>query len=134
MIKSSLEFAPGTSEPTKKLVSGIPPYDLLVAYRNAVKEFGSTDIVLLIAIKDGERAAFEAMTRATYVVQAFNTAARGVHPMAREPAHRRMSMPADTTAFWLVVELRDKDAVVTCAIGEVRYEVASDGADMSAMA
>jgi hypothetical protein len=132
MIKSSLEFAPGTSEPTKKLVSGIPPYDLLVAYRNAVKEFGATDIVLLIAIKDGELAAFEAMTRATYVTQAFNKAARGVHPMARESAHRKMSMPADIAAFWLVVELRDKDAVVTCAIGEVRYEVVGDG--LSAMA
>jgi hypothetical protein len=125
MVKSSLEFAPGTAEPTKKLVSGIPPYDLLVAYRNSVKEFGSTDIVLLIAIQDGEPMAFEAMTRATYVAQAFNAAAKRVHPMALASAHKRMSMPADTAAFWLAVELRDKDAIVTCAIGEVRYEIAA---------
>jgi hypothetical protein len=123
MVKSSLEFAPGTSEPTKKLVQGIPPYDLLVAYRNAVKEFGSADIVLLIAIKDEEPTAFEAMTRSTYVAQAFNNAAKRAHPMARESAHKKMCMPADTAAFWLVVEMRDKDAVVTCAIGEVRYEI-----------
>jgi hypothetical protein len=123
MVKSSLEFAPGTAEPTRKLVQSLPPYDLLVAYRNAVKEFNSADIVLLVGVQGGEVGAFEAMTRATYVTQAFNATARGIHPMARESAHKKMSMPPDTAAFWIAVELRDDDTVITCAVGEVRYMV-----------
>jgi hypothetical protein len=127
MIKSSLEFAPGTSDAVKSVVRTIPPYDLVVAYRQAAQEFGHNDIVLLIAIQGEEPIGFEAMPRTAYMAKAFNQAAKRIHPMASATAHQKMRMPGDSVAFWLVLELRDQDAVLTCAVGEVRYKVEQEG-------
>lgn len=118
----SLEFGPDTPERMKDLVKSIPPYDLLQGYRQAAQEFNTTDIVLIIAVHDEEVLAFEAKPRAVYVKEAFNNAATTLHPMAKTSAHRHMKMPKDNPAFWLVLELRDKDTVLTCAIGGVSYK------------
>jgi hypothetical protein len=124
MIKSSLEFAQGTDENTKKLVQSIPPYDLLVAYRQASAQFGTDDIVLIVAARDEEVVAFEARPRAAYISQAFNEAAKKLYPIAKESAQQRMKLPKECAAFWLVLELEDRGERrrAMCAIGEVRYE------------
>jgi hypothetical protein len=123
MIKSSLEFAQGTDETTKRLVQSIPPYDLLTAYREAMFKFGTPDIVLLIGAVDEEVVGFEARPRTAYIEQAFNAAAKKVYPIAKESAHQKMMMPKDCAAFWLVLELEDqgKRSRHMCVIGEVRY-------------
>jgi hypothetical protein len=50
MLKTGLEFAPGTKEDCKRLVRKLgPPAVLLNAYRNARAEYGTGDIVLVAA-------------------------------------------------------------------------------------
>ena len=108
MIKSSLEFAQGTNDATKKLVQSLPPYDLLIAYRQASAKFGTTDIVLIIGAHDEEVVGFQAWPRLEYIAKAFNKTAKKVYPIAKESAHRKMMMPQDCAAFWIVLEMEDR--------------------------
>jgi hypothetical protein len=126
VIRTSLEFAPGTPPNVKALVQSIPAYDLLVAYRKASYEFNTTDIVLIVAAHDEEVRDFQAMPRSAYVARAMNESARLLHPVARESAHQKMKMPPDSPAFWVVLELHNKGVVVPCAIGSYKYEAALD--------
>jgi hypothetical protein len=128
MIRTSLEFAQDTNDATKKLVQSLPPYDLLVAYRRASSEFGTTDIVLIIGARDEEVVAFQARPRLEYIAQAFNEAAKKVFPIAKESAHKKMMMPKDCAAFWVVLEMEDRGERrrVMCAVGEMRFSIAGD--------
>lgn len=130
MIRSSLEFAHGTSKRTVQLAKALPAYDLLVAYRKAAREFNSTDIVLVVAIHDEEPVAFEAMERKTYVDQAFkrwSEKQRKLHPLSSQSAHQKMKMPVSSPAFWLAMEFRDKGALITCAVGSVAFQTETMG-------
>jgi hypothetical protein len=118
MNKTELIIAPGTSPGMKKIAESIPPYDLLKAYREARQVFNTPDIVLVVA--QGNAEGFQASPRSTYIEQAFRRFTehqRNAHPLVRDPAHRRMQMPADALAFWLVVEMPEQQAVGCCAIG-----------------
>ncbi len=121
MNRTSLEFAKGTHEDVKKMAQMVPAYDLLKNYRDAVAKFGTTDIVLLIAIHGGEVINFEAWPRLDWVDQAMNDVAKRRHPIARESAHRRMKMPVESPAFWLNFELDGKHQI-PCAIGTYQYQ------------
>ena len=117
MNKTELILAPGTSPRMRKIAESIPPYDLLKAYRDAVRVFDNTDIVLVVAENNVE--GFQAFPRGAYIEQAFrrwNDHQRAAHPIA-QPAHKKMQMPVDSPAFWLVVEMPESGEAGFCAIG-----------------
>ena len=109
----------------QKVAESMPPYDLLKAYREATQAFNTPDVVLLVI--EGEIEGFQAMPRTAYIEQAFrrwNDKQRRVHPLARESAHKRLKMPAEAPAFWLVVEFPESQEVGCCAIGAVPHVAA----------
>lgn len=129
MIRISLEFAPGTSDTAKRLAQQLPAGAMLQAYRTAKRAFNTTDIVLVIADHDPE--GFDAMPRSEYVQKALgkNTPQQlRVLPIANQTAHQRMKMPVldnvESNAFWLVIESRENQASVMCAVGAVQFDVA----------
>lgn len=120
-----LFIAPGTSEQMRKIAQALPPYDLLKAYREARASFNTNDVVLVVSAAQPEEG-FTAMPRAVYVEQAFkkwSPAQRKIHPLTKETAHKKLKVPADTPAWWLVLELPDSNAVGFCAIGAFHHAV-----------
>lgn len=120
MSPSQLVLSPGTSERMQKVARSIPPYDLLKAYREAKRAFGTSDVVLVVADEDAE--GFVAKPRTAYVDEAFRrwkADMLAAHPLAKESAHKRMKMPVEADAFWLVVEFHETGEVGCCAIGAV---------------
>jgi hypothetical protein len=118
MNKTELIVAPGTSPDMKKIVESFPPFDLLRAYREARATFNTNDIVLVLnqTNEDG----FLASPRSAYIEKAFvrwNETQRAAHPLARDPAQKRLQMPLEAQAFWLVIEMPEKQAVGCVAIG-----------------
>lgn len=130
MNATELIFAQGTSEPMKQLAQQIPPYDLLKAYRDATIAFASRDVVLVVASGTTEEQGFVAMPRSAYIEKAFarwNNKQRSIHPLAKESAHKKMKMPAESPAFWLVIEDHDNGAMSCCAIGAFLHEAEVTG-------
>ena len=126
MNKTELIIAHGTSDGMKKIAESLPPYDLLRAYREARATFNTPDIVLVI--HQGNDDGFISTPRSAYIEQAFrrwSEVQRAAHPLARDPAHKRLQMPADALAFWLVVEMPEQEAVGCCAIGAYLHKTES---------
>jgi len=113
MLATALEFAPGTTDDCKRLVTQLfrEPGAVLGAYRAARRQFQTGDLVLVTAQHDGS--GFEAMPRAHYVARLRQglgpngtklLAALGV---AHESAHKVASLPWDSDALWLIINRRD---------------------------
>lgn len=123
MNATQLFFAPGTSEPMKKLAQSLPPYDLLKAYRDA------TDIVLILAVKDNQVDGFVAKPRDAYIEEAFRRwtpAQKAIHPLASSAAHKKVQLPKDAPSFWLVIESEEKGAMMCCAIGTFHEQMVTE--------
>lgn len=119
MNKTELILAPGTSPKMKELVERLPPYDLLKAYREARQHLNTSDIVLVV-VTDRELEGFQAFPRSEYIEQAFKRwkpEQRKAHPCARESAQRKLQMPQDSLAFWLVLEMHEASGVGFVAVG-----------------
>jgi hypothetical protein len=87
------------------------------SYREARHIFRSPDIIL---ISNEYTGATVAAQRSAYVEQAFlrwNEVQRAAHPLVQGSAQKKLQMPEDALAFWLVVEKPEEDMVVCCAIG-----------------
>ena len=66
MFKTGLEFAPGTTEDCKRLITKMfGPEDIIGAYRVARDTYKTGDLVLVT--KDSDPSGFEAMPRVEYV-------------------------------------------------------------------
>ena len=131
MTKTELIFAPGTSPAMKKAAESLPPYDLLKAYREAAVAFRTNDIVIVVATGDNVET-FEAFPRSEYIKLAFrrwNEKQMQVHPLAKDPAYKRLQTPADSPAFWLVVEAPEAESIGCCAIGAFLHR--SEPAELS---
>jgi len=118
MNKMELIFAPGTSPEMRKMAEQLPPYDLLKAYRDATVAFNTHDIVLVVATGE-EVEGFHAFPRSAYIEKAFrrwSEQQKALHPLASNAAHKRLQAPAESPAFWLVIEMPDQDAIACCAI------------------
>jgi|SRR5208282_1377199 len=114
MLATALEFAPGTTDDCKRLVTQLfqKPGDVLGAYREARRQFQSGDLVLVAAQHDGS--GLEAMTRPHYIARlrrglgrdgAKLLAALGI---AHQSAHKVASLPWESDAMWLVINRRDE--------------------------
>jgi hypothetical protein len=122
MKKRDLIFASGTSTRMQVLAESLPAEGLFLSYQAGCKQFNTRDIVLVMAGPNSE--VLLAANRMAYVDRAFrqwNAVQREAHPLAKEPAYKRLQMPADTPAFWLVVEMQENEMIVCCAIGLVEY-------------
>ena len=113
MLGTALEFAPGTTDDCKRLVTQLfqEPGAVLGAYRAARRQFQTGDLVLVAAQHDGS--GFEAMSRAHYIERlrkglgrdgAKILASLGI---AHQSAHKVASLPWDSDAMWLVINQRD---------------------------
>lgn len=127
MNKTELIIDHGTSPKMKQIAESLPPYDLLKAYREARATFNTADVVLVVA-PSSDLEGFHAFPRGAYIEKAFvrwNGTQRAAHPLARDPAHKRLQMPAESMCFWLVVEMPDDDAVGCVAIGAYLHKTES---------
>ena len=135
MIRSGLEFAPGTTDDCKKLVGSLfQPSDLLGAYREMRVKLKSGDLVIVASNQEPE---FRVETRLAYVnrlkdaLGARNSGKRlpaAYEILAFQSAHRVVQLPSESEAFWLVIE-RGRELPVICPIFTTPYQIDGDGAN-----
>jgi hypothetical protein len=122
MLKTGLEFAPGTTDDSKRLIHKLlTPESILTAYRTARSECRTGDIVLHMSdqdpiIRGGTRIEF-----CKHLQERFGKAASGFR-MWQHSAHAVMKLPKDSEALWLVIEANGLDVPVMCVIYATPYE------------
>ncbi len=127
-FKVGLDFAPGTTDACKKLVSKFPPAAILSAYRSARSEYGTSDIVLVILgdeIRGGTRSAYVkglSLTLGPRVTE---------FGVAHKSAHAVVSLPVEQEAMWLVIVGGPGPIPPMCVIFAVSYEVANTGENLT---
>lgn len=123
MLKTGLEFAPGTTDASKRVIGRMfQPGDLFEAYRQAKDRFGTGDIVLAASDQGPE---IQYMTRLEYgkhLKQIFGARA-SEFKMWSNSAQSVVKLPADSNAFWLIVDLHGADMPIMCVIFAVPFEV-----------
>jgi len=124
MLATGLEFAPGTTDECKKLVTRlVQPGEIFGAYRHARNQFRSGDIVLTISEQDPS--GFQAEPRTAYVkrIRDVNTKVpllmRG---LAEKSAHSISKLPFESDALWLIIARGPQAVPVMCVIFAVPYE------------
>ena len=113
MLGTALEFAPGTTDDCKRLVTQLfqEPGAVLGAYRAARRQFQTGDLVLVAAQHDGS--GFDAMPREHYIRRLRDGLGRNgakmlaVLGIAHQSAHKVASLPWESDALWLVINRRD---------------------------
>ncbi len=121
MLQIGLDFAPGTTDDCKKLVRNISPDDLFNAYRLGRHSYNTGDLVVVVDNEDHEN--FQAWPRSEYVKRAVHNEA---FTIAKQSAHQVMLLPAESDAFWLVVEVRQLQIPVMCVLHAVRNKKVDD--------
>ena len=123
MLRTGLEFAPGTTEASKKVIGWMfQPADLLEAYRQAKHKFGTSDIVLAASDQGPE---IQYMTRLEYckhLKQVFGARA-SEFKMWSSSAQSVVKLPAESSAFWLIVDLHGADLPIMCVIFAMSVDV-----------
>ena len=121
MLKTGLEFAPGTTDACKQVVGRMfKPADLLEAYRTARAKFGNGDIVLAAS---SEIEGIQYAPRFEYA----KILRERLGPRATElnlwhvSAQSVMKLPPDSSAFWLIIDIPG-DMPIMCVIFAVPYE------------
>lgn len=131
MIKTALEFAPGTTETNKKIILGMfQPGELLQKYRMARIEHGA-DVVLWTSTRDPSD--FFAGTRQQYCEFLKRTYPKVAHAfgMWSKSAHTVMQLPKDSDAFWLVITIPGQEMPSMTVIYGVSYEQAAEGVELT---
>lgn len=126
MLKTGLEFANGTTEDCQKLVLRLfDPNNLLIGYKQARQAYKTGDLVLVTNVND---ARVEAWPRLKYIEQLRVSMGRNAETMlsslrmTTDSAHKIVSMPADSDAFWLWI-IRGKDTPIMVVMYASPYEV-----------
>lgn len=122
MLKTGLEFAPGTTDDSKKLIGKLlTPQEIMNAYRNARAECGTGDIVLFLSDQDPTIHGGTRVEYCKHLQKVFGKAASGFR-MWQHSAHAVMKLPSDSEAFWLVVDVRGMDVPTMCVLFAMPYE------------
>ena len=131
MIRTGLEFAPGTTDDCKQLVGRLfQPGEILGAYRAGRQQFRSGDLVLLAA--EDDPSGFAVKPRAEYVREirqsmgARAPAMLRVLTMASKSAHQVARLPFEADAMWLVIARRQAIPVMVVLFA-APYEAESTG-------
>ncbi|RPH62415.1 MAG: hypothetical protein EHM89_05595 [Acidobacteria bacterium] len=133
MIRTGLDFAPGTTDASKKLIGSLfEPKQLLSAYRAARAQFHTGDLVLTVS--EQNLSGFEATPRTAYIASA--KAINGAKPMPlflrgleAKSAQAVMELPFESDAMWLIVVRGTQDVPVMCVIYGIPYEVSDEDAN-----
>jgi hypothetical protein len=134
MIRTGLDFAPGTTDANKQLVGRLfEPAQLYGAYKAARQQFGTGDIVLSVSEQDPS--GFEANTRAGYI-RRIKAAGGGRVPMlmgglVEKSAQAIVRLPFESDAMWLIIVRGPKEVPVMCVLHATPYEVESPAAAVS---
>lgn len=116
-----LEFAPGTTEDSQKLVTDLyPPEVILSAYKTACVDKQSRDIVLVGSdnspdLHGGTRAEYVEHLRRMFGLRSM------AFRMCHESAHSITKLPADTDAMWLVVQTKKAPMPIMCVLYAIPY-------------
>lgn len=124
VLKTGLEFAPGTTDECKKLVGRLfQPGDILGAYRIARETFKTNDLVLIASEQDPS--GFDAEPRNEYVRRASGPGGVPLlmRRLAADSAQTVMMLPADADAVWLVIARGSQAVPVMCVIFATPYEI-----------
>jgi hypothetical protein len=127
MIQTGLEFAPGTTDECKKLITRLfTPSEIFGAYRMARAQFKTGDLVLLVSEKDPS--GFQAEPRSAYVKRLRETqgSRTGVpilmRGLAEKSAHKVVKLPFESDALWLIVARGPQAVPVMCVLFAVQSE------------
>jgi hypothetical protein len=128
MLKTGLEFAPGTTDDCKALVGKLfTPTDILASYRAARQTFKTGDIVLVAS--ESDPSGFSAKKRMTFVKE-MRDGLNGkplpfiARALAERTAHAIMKLPFTSEAMWLVIT-RHQGIPVMVVIYATPYETTS---------
>jgi len=122
MLKTGLEFAPGTTDASKRVVLRMfQPANLLDAYREARSRFNTSDIVLAASDQGPEIYYYTRLAYAEHLQSVFGKRA-SEFKMWSHSAQSVVKMPAEANAMWLVVDLQGADMPIICVIFAVPYE------------
>lgn len=123
MIRTGLDFAPGTTDACKHAVQGLyKPDQIFAAYNEAKIAHRSTDLVL-VATESG----LHGGTRADYAAHLHQIFGRRASEfgIANKSAHSVVKLPPDSDAVWFVIIVDGMDLPLMCVIYAVRYEMAA---------
>jgi hypothetical protein len=123
MLKTGLEFAPGTTDECKKMIGGLfKPGDILSAYRMARIEFKTGDLVVSVSESDPD--GFEAEPRTAYLKRLRQT--RGSVPLlmqglAEKSAQSVVRLPFESDAMWFIVVRGSQAVPIMCVLFAAPY-------------
>lgn len=124
-FRTGLGFGAGTSEDCKRLVQQLfQPEALFSAYRTARDAYRTNDIVLVASDRHPDVLGGTRWAYARHLHQIFGKRATEFR-MVSESAHEVMSLPRDSDAMWLVIDLQGADLPVMCVIYAIPYEAAA---------
>ena len=127
MLATGLDFAPGTTDASKKLVGGLfTPTQIFSAYRVAREKFSTGDLVLTVSEQDPS--GFQADTRTGYIQKAVRVLGGKPMPifmrgLIEKSAQAIMSLPFESDALWLIVARGPQAVPVMCVLYATPYEV-----------
>ena len=126
MLKTGLEFAPGTTDECKKLIARLfQPGEILGAYRAARVNFKTGDLVMRASEQDP--AGFEAETRVEYVKRVKQSTRSNSLPLLMRgldrSAHAIVQLPFQEDAMWFIVVRGPQAVPVMCVLFAAPYEV-----------
>jgi hypothetical protein len=134
MLNMGLEFAPGTTDECKKLITRLfTPTEVFGAYRMARSELKTSDLVLLVSEQDPS--GFQAEPRNAYVkrLREGQGERRGVpllmRGLAEKSAHKVTKLPPEADAMWLIVARGPKAVPVMCVLFGVPFEMTAAAAN-----
>lgn len=102
------------------------PEDLVAAYLMGRMKYGTGDLVLVVAQHDSE--IISSWPRQKYIenaLQGLTPKGRATVRLIHESAHQVTKLPVDSTAFWLVIEVRQLPMPIMTVLYEVAYEMSS---------
>ena len=127
MRRTGLDFAPGTTDASKKLIGSLfTPTEIFSAYRAAREKLGTGDLVLTVSEQDPS--GFQADTRAGYIKKAMSVLGSKPMPifmrgLVRQPAQAIMQLPFESDAMWFIVARGPQAVPVMCVLYATPYEV-----------
>lgn len=121
MLKTGLEFAPGTTDDCKRQIGRMyTPEAILNAYRTARMASGTGDVVLVGTDQSPEIHGGSRMEYCAHLKQVFGPRARAFKMWAHSAASI-LKLPAEADAMWFVLDIRNVDLPIMCVIFALPY-------------
>lgn len=122
MLKTGLEFAPGTTDDCKRQIGRMyKPEDILNAYRTARAACGTGDLVLVGSDQTPEIHGGSRMEYCAHLKQVFGARAPAFG-MWKHSAASVMKLPVESDAMWFVLDIRNVDLPIMCVIYALPYK------------